>query len=255
MSGLGSKARCVDTALAPLTAPISRPILFSGPMVRALLAGTKTQTRRALKHQPIDIIPMPKEPDRQWVILKQREPEPKGKVVRCRFGVPGDLLWVRETWAHVPIRGSDGGQGDEMGPIYRADGEEAFKDFTGPWRPSIFMPRKYSRITLRITDVRVERLQKITETDAAAEGVYRDEDRPEERRKGAFCPNCADTGLNMGVDPGSGGAQFDTDCTDCDSYVKRYRWLWDSINGPNSWASNPWVWAVLFERAEKKAGS
>ena len=97
-AGLGTKARCVDVAADSTVTTVSRPILFSGPMIRALLDGRKSQTRRALKHQPIDIIPMPQKPDREWVILEQRESEPKGRLVRCRFGVPGDQLWVRETW-------------------------------------------------------------------------------------------------------------------------------------------------------------
>src|SRR6185295_6837292 len=113
---------------------------MGAPMIKALLAGTKTQTRRALKRQPIDIIPMPKAPSREWVILEQREPEPKGKVIRCRLGAPGDVLWVRETFAHWSPK------------IIHYAADRAFSDgvkrdhYTpGKWRPSIHMPRKASR--------------------------------------------------------------------------------------------------------------
>ncbi len=195
------------------TDPVSRPILFSGPMVRALLDGRKTQTRRALKHQPIDILPMPNAPGREWVILEQKAPEPKGKVVRCRFGKPGDLLWVRETWGVVD---------DKYHRIaYRADDGTASARVSEQlegrrWRPSIHMPRSASRITLRITEVRVERLNDISPEDAAAEGW-----------------------------PGP-----DEQNTIASAYpIAWYARLWDQINGPRSYDANPWVWVVKFERA------
>lgn len=191
-------------------------------MVRAILEGRKTQTRRALKHQPIDILPMPTAPGREWVILEQKDPEPKGKVVRCRFGKPGDLLWVRETWQH---------SNDPAGPYepdcivyYRADylddphgadGEKSKEGKYRYWRPSIHMPRSASRITLRITEVRVERLNDISPEDAAAEGW-----------------------------PGP-----DEQNTIASAYpIAWYARLWDQINGPRSYDANPWVWVVKFER-------
>jgi hypothetical protein len=180
-----------------------RPILFSAPMVRAILDGRKTQTRRALKHQPIDIIPMPAEPAREWVILEQRDPEPKGKVIRCRFGVPGDLLWVRETH-YVWSAGSRDGATEPEAPC--------------TWTPSIHMPRWASRITLRVTDVRVERLHDIEESDAEAEGVD------------------AAWG-NVGADA-------------LPLYVEGFKRIWAKINGEDSWATNPWVWVVSFERMQ-----
>jgi hypothetical protein len=197
---------------------IARPILFSAPMIRALLAGTKTQTRRALKCQPIDIIPMPKAPDREWVILEQREPEPKGKVVRCRFGAPGDVLWCRETWARNANQLSD--TYIETSTVYRADGEQRALDngLELPWRPSIHMPRWASRLTLRITDVRVQRLQEISEADAMAEGIQKIGTRWEAN---GICA---------------------TPVSACDAY----RALWEYINGAGSWAANPWVWCVSF---------
>lgn len=128
----------------------SRPILFSAPMVRAILDGTKTQTRRALKGaQPAD-------PVDRWLAA--------GQVLRCPYGALGDTLWVRETWRGDPVEYR--ADTHSHGP---ADGSRDAESVN--WRPSIFMPRWASRLTLRITEVRVERLQEISEDDAAAEGV------------------------------------------------------------------------------------
>lgn len=223
-------------------AAVSRPLLFSASMVRALLAGTKTQTRRALKYQPIDIMPMPEQLGRQWVTLDQREPEAKGKVVRCRFGLPGDLLWVRETWRvsnkndglaprdlpharGMTVMFAAGGSRahDDTGQYVNDDAyPESLPDWAGKLRPSIHMPRWASRITLRITDVRVERLQEITEADAIAEGIRRAGRRWEAKEI----------------------------CVTPISASDAYRGLWEYINGPGSWAANPWVWAVAFERVK-----
>ena len=113
------------------------------------------------------------------------------------------------------------------------------------------MPRWASRITLEITGVRVERLQDISEADAKAEGcerlyddepghVYRDE--PDWK----ICPQCGGTRLYTAFNPMTGGALPDTDCLQCDTYVKRYMHLWESINGQGSWDANPWVWVISF---------
>ncbi len=145
-----------------------RPILFSSPMVRALLAGTKTQTRRALKVQPLDVIPF--EGDKagtHWVGRMQNDP-PRGVVFECKFGKPGDRLWVRET--HCAF---------EVGHVhYRADYDpdpKGEKEHGVVWTPSIHMPRWASRILLEITAVRVERLQGISHEDAMAEGMALDD--------------------------------------------------------------------------------
>ena len=170
-----------------------RPILFSAPMVRALLAGTKTQTRRVVK------------------VPKRMEgvTSPAGALVDfdCPYGRPGDRLWVRETFSYdakLHFRG-------DRGPCwYWADGNPEYGDWTKP-RPSIHMPRWASRITLEITGVRVERLQSISEEDALAEGAT----------------------LHKDKDPDYG-------------YAGWYRALWESINGPDSWAANPFVWVIEF---------
>lgn len=132
-----------------------RPILFSAPMVRAILEGRKTQTRRIVKPQPLWVA----DPS---VPFKTADADPKG-VIRCPYGRPGDRLWVRETWTEESVDAEDG----HYRPDYRAT---ANGQPLGKWKPSIHMPRWASRITLEITGVRVERLRQITGPDAHAEG-------------------------------------------------------------------------------------
>jgi hypothetical protein len=171
-----------------------RGILFSAPMVRALLAGTKTQTRRVARPKR-SIEPMTDE---------------------CPFGMPGDRLWVREAWTYA-------GTLDPGIVVYRADYPacvpERFENIPPAealkWRPSIHMPRAASRIALEVTEVRVERLQEISEADAAAEGIQEL--------------------IDAGVD--HDGTPRDT-----------YRTLWEALNGAGSWDANPFVWAVSFRR-------
>ncbi len=208
--------------------PTDRPILFSGPMVRALLAGTKTQTRRIVKPRPAG--------DLRWGgwITCSTTREDEGKAmwgegdhldrahrVRCPYGQPGDRLWVRETFAHTHL-----GDGSGMYVFPVADPRT---DYGGPWKPSIHMPRVASRITLEITEVRVERLQAISEADAKAEGITNGEHDP---------------GIDKGGKPGW--------CYGQDKYAgtprHAYELLWESINGPGSWDATPWVWVVSFKR-------
>lgn len=205
-----------------------RPILFSGAMVRAILDGKKTQTRRALKVQPLDVLPMLEDKAGvEWVGLMQREPEPKGTVFRCKFGKPSDRLWVRETWCCVHGVPDAGGVPHPDDFVrYRADsgpGEQVITDIRC-WHPSIHMPRVYSRILLEIVGVRVERLNDISEADARAEGIT-----------DGGCLNCGN----------SEPCGCDTPAPDArDSFVR----LWESINGDGSWATNPWVWVLEFRR-------
>lgn len=175
-----------------------RPILFSAPMVRAILDGRKTQTRRAVKHTPLLGYPD------DWChhVGKRDFEHGVGDFRRfCAYGQPGDQLWVRETFA------TDG----EGFFAFRADGE-TYNDGL-PWKPSIHMPRKASRIDLEITGIRVERLQEISYKDTIAEGP-----RP----------------CGWGND--DGGVQ------------RNFARLWDEINGPGSWDKNPWVWVIEFRR-------
>lgn len=219
-----------------------RPILFSAPMVRAILEGRKTQTRRAVKLNDAGRV---KRAGKQWHI------DDPAVIEGCPYGAVGSLLWVRETWCEAhPLCFQEGRIGQRLlyagipGPpgvsylvAYRADGEllpvwpcsgypyrsreprddddrKFWPTGTEPaWHPSIHMPRRASRITLEITGVRVERLQKISSTDALAEGIQ------------SF-------------------AAASIGCTDA------YRELWESINGAGSWDANPWVWVVEFKRIE-----
>lgn len=199
----------------------SRPILFSAPMVRALLADTKTQTRRPLR-------------EGTWL-------DPKEGVIRmcsvgngvtgfqsvaCPYGVPGDQLWVREQFAGSIAYERHGYPLREWGNKiwYCADGEPRSGQWTRP-RPSIHMPRSLSRITLELTDVRVERLQDISEADALAEGVT-----PK------WEPGCSGRLMEA-----IGGFSFRP-------AASAYADLWEQINGAGSWDANPWVWALSFKR-------
>jgi hypothetical protein len=190
-----------------------RPILMSAPMVRAILAGRKTQTRRVLRKQPIDIIPCPnpKRPDgKTWITLETRNPN-HGRIIGCRFGVPGDRLWVRESFSYYHDL-------DGLHPVYMADTQ----DHGGnppphdKWHPSIHMPRWASRITLEVTAVRVERLQDIRTQDIIAEGILEDEHY-------------------LGA---------------ANRYRHPFQELWDAINAKRGygWESNPYVWVVSFKR-------
>jgi hypothetical protein len=189
--------------------PKERPILMSGPMVRAILEGRKTVTRRVMKPQPTErpmrhrfAIDMPY----QWDIGDNRS-------IYCPYGQPGDRLWVRETW-HT------WGPPERQFLAYRATQPDA-DDFV--WRPSIHMPRWASRLTLEIVGVRVERVQDITEEGAIAEGVERDYGvwRDYQLKTLNGVPTARDS----------------------------FRSLWDSINGAAySWDANPWCWVVSFRR-------
>lgn len=198
-----------------------RPILFSGEMVRAILDGRKTQTRRVVKPQP-DFVANYYEPEKKRAAYKGGSVNPG--LLRCPYGRPGDTLWVRETWASHKYmddtKPSEFSIGAQMLPVwYRADGVQSNLRWAsrepGKWRPSIFMPRWASRITLRVINVRVERVQDISETDAKAEG--------------------AKPWPDVGVGP---------------HYKSPFRNLWDSINAKRgyAWSDNPWVWVVEFEQ-------
>ena len=201
-----------------------RPILFSAPMVRAILAVTKTQTRRVVKRQP------PAGLD-AGLLHVEGEPHPRlthGRLITsdsCPYGQPGDRLWVRETWAaphncdHLKPREIDGDW-----RIHYA----ATEDRGGLlWRPSIHMPRAASRITLEVTGVRVERLQDISTADAWAEGI-----------PGAPPPGVYVERVDEFVRWSDGVMR--------DNPKVAYRELWESINGPGSWDENPWIWVIGF---------
>lgn len=194
-----------------------RPILFSGPMVRAILEGRKTQTRRIVKPQPDDNglwfmrnAPLDWREDIHGDWNPWKGETPNGDTwngsVKCW---PGDRLWVRETFGKIHYEGVD----EHPTYFYRADETDAEADALIKWRPSIHMPRAASRITLEVVSVRVERLQDIREDDARAEGV--------------------------GEGPQEGWVT---------GPVVAFADLWDSINGQDAWLANPWVWVVEFKR-------
>lgn len=205
-----------------------RPILFSGPMVKAILDGRKSQTRRVLalpefirsEEDAADHATVAWAPDGHsgpgfygWM---NEYAEEGAVLIRCPFGVPGDRLWVRETFRETVCLAG----GVSKSVEYRAD---ALDPGGSSWSPSIFMPRWASRITLEVTEVRVQRVQEITNADAQAEGVDRAEMVP--------WPD---------GDPGTLG----------DESIRSYLRLWDSLNAKRGfgWEANPWVWAVSFRR-------
>lgn len=212
-----------------------RPILMSAPMVRAILDGRKTVTRRVMRTNHVGYRSFYRwdgEPFRRAMMRCLNETEP-GSSVFCednRLGVPGDRLWVRETWGlhsyldesdwHTTgVRGATDAILGHWQLAYRADWGPA--QGSTHWRPSIHMPRWASRITLEIVDVRVERLHEITGEDAEREGI---------ERFGGWWRDY----LHDGEALITGFASFAS--------------LWESINGPGSWAANPWVWRVEFRR-------
>lgn len=205
------------------------PIIFQDAMVRALLAGTKSQTRRAIKPQPAYAGGAWKCADGS---THQATRPSKSILASCPYGVPGDRLWVREAhwWfkdEHDPVTGYFPPKLTAEDVVYRADGDDGRK----VWRPSIHMPRWASRILLEVTKVRVQRLWEITEDDAIAEGV---EAIP------YTGPNAGPNRYSVG-DSSVGWANFAT-------AREAYAHLWDQINGAGSWDANPWVWAVAFQR-------
>lgn len=208
-----------------------RGILFSAPMVHAILDGRKTQTRRVLKSKsPLaDCIPMRGEHHgRMWIGAKQVPLKEPGDALtfRCRYGAPGDRLWVRETgWEPCEPSLRALREGADTWPKYAYDADgiseqeaEDFKAWGWKRRPAIHMPRWASRITLELVRVRCQRLHEISAKDVAAEGV---------------------SGLTMAPKK---------------VLVQRYAELWESINGPGSWDANPLVWALDFKRVESEEG-
>ncbi|VVE84933.1 ASCH domain-containing protein [Pandoraea sputorum] len=214
-----------------------RPILFSAPMVRAILDGTKTQTRRIVKVQP---------PATTSDVFTFLHPDPREHFYAfdgdalldwsypCPLGEAGDRLYVRETWQHSnhPLGPYD----DECEVFYRAD---YLDDPLGPdlersrdgirrqWRPSIHMPRAAARTLLDVTGVRIERLNAISDADCIAEGI------------------------------GLTGAAEGVLLTDLLESLPRahFRQLWESISGPGSWDANPWVWVIEFKRVDGAKGA
>ena len=232
-----------------------KPILFNTEMVRAILDGRKTCTRRVIKPQ-WEECPTCKYVHNEYIYDKMAE---NVYCARCGYPLvperrapyqPGDILYVRETWCGLPVNEAGHFRGHPI-YYYRADGDLRPEGWRGAWHPSIHMPKEAARIWLKVTDVRVERLQDITEDGAEAEGMPDSLDYPVDK---AYCPLCKGEGIIGTVDVHSLG-HMDVDCPYCDSYRKRFENLWNSINQKNldsyGWDANPWVWVIEFERCEK----
>ncbi|ARS51532.1 hypothetical protein [Kushneria konosiri] len=245
------------------TAAKERPILFSGPMVRALLDGRKTQTRRALKDQPPEGCGEIEGPSMfAPTVFVRGEAQPGPELfgafsedgewsIKCPYGQPGDRLWVREAHVLLPrtaYRGSIGtGTIDQV--EHPTDGytaavfREGFDRSGAPrWRPSIHMPRWASRILLEVVSVRVERLKDISEKDAKAEGLA------EISKDGKM--------FKFGIPDRDGLPGTDDHgwpWRDWKHSARNAYWqLWESINGDGSWDANPWVWVVEFKRIDQQ---
>ncbi|EIY4982860.1 hypothetical protein ML064_002372 [Klebsiella quasipneumoniae] len=213
-----------------------RGMIFNSEMVRAILDGRKTQTRRPVKFPVHD-----KNLGCELAGNELAGELSAGNYLNSAFGKPGDRIWVRETWQAIHDYCDENGHVDERRyarsiprhrgnywhPVYEeAWGNESREDRDFPWRPSIHMPRWASRILLEITDVRVERLNTISEEDARAEGII-----------DGGCLNC-------GEPEPCGCANPEPDATDAFAY------LWQSIYGQENWNANPWVWVIEFKRVE-----
>ncbi len=200
-----------------------RGMIFNAEMVRAILDGRKTQTRRPVKPQP----ELTERSGFSWngalygAGSDERETNRNFAHAKCPYGKPGDRIWVRETWARYNI------DHDSHDMAYRATTPEDWPK-GGRWRPSIHMPRWASRILLEITNIGVQRLNSISQADAAREGLIR---LP---ATGRYC-------LNQG-DQYFGGASHDA--------REVFSWLWESIYGEDSWQANPWVWVIELKRIE-----
>lgn len=233
-----------------------RPIIFNADMVRAVLDGRKTQTRRIIKVQPesnqlglLRITDSAKRNDigkYHWAESNATGNHVRSKLFACPFGAVGDHLWVKETWSAVSHAFDDDGLMIDYVPdrpaiavhekpfgngyysghaIYAADGGFTWGDDDGCvdgrscWKPSIHMPRWASRIVLEITGVRVERLNSMTESDALSEGCH--------GGHGSI------PGYMYSATP-----------------HEHFHHLWESIYGADSWQANPWVWVIEFKRVE-----
>jgi hypothetical protein len=232
-----------------------RPILFSAPMVRAILDGRKTQTRRVMKPQPSTV-----DDAGRWYRMKSGGESLMTSAYPCPYGKPGDYLWVRETWCvHKSYDSLNaarvyGAMGGDVAYCVDYLATPRQEDFWGRGRPSIHMPRWASRITLRITDIRVERLQDISEADAQAEGATM---RPAcngfQRRYPGWSMDWSEVGqLSHYATGAKRGVK--APLTEGDVSLHSPKWafasLWNKINGPGAWEANPWVWAMAFERVK-----
>jgi hypothetical protein len=226
-----------------LEAVKERPILFSGPMVKAILEGRKTQTRRVIKPQPADLRGDHFQGESLFNTMIRKDLESDWRSLACLYGQPGDRLWCKEGWRFASINHGSPRQfwtvqfrdfavlphpQPDQDLISHLTAKDTFTEGAtgiafGRWRSSLHMFRWASRITLEITEVQVERLQSISEEDAKAEGVE------------------------------SIHFQILKPWVGYPVYREPFARLWESINGKGSWELNPWVWAITFRRIDKEA--
>ena len=205
-----------------------KPILFNTEMIRAILDGRKSCTRRILKHDVEAILNSP---------YHKEHPEVEDEQIISKLCMPpyqpGDILYVRETWCALPVNEAGHMRGHST-YYYRADGDLRPSGWRGKWNPSIHMPKEAARIWLKVTDVRVERLQEITDEQAKREGIQYDE-----------CP----TGFTW---------KQETDMHNCyTTPIGAMQALWNSIIKKSDidrygWDASPWVWVIEFERCESR---
>jgi hypothetical protein len=203
---------------------VFRPILFSTPMVQAILKGRKTQTRRIIKPEPLKQLF-----DVNMGYWSEEPADLKQPYIKSKYKV-GDIMWVRETFT---IKKPIDAEQDWESFGYKSDGYELMPD--EKWKPSIFMTKDACHIFLKVTNVRVERLQEISVMDAINEGIQKTWISDDE--KSTMWKNYINNGKGSYHHP-----------------VKSFSSLWESINGKESWDRNPWVWVYDFERIERPLG-
>lgn len=220
-----------------------KPILFNTEMVRAILDGRKTCTRRICKDANECTVPdmdFYNADRRTYAVhnfVDKEHTEQLSTAERTCSICPGDILYVRETWCALPVNEAGHMRGHSI-YYYRADGDLRPEGWRGKWRPSIHMPKEAARIWLKVTNVRVERLQDITPKGAESEGV----------------------GNLFYDDIGYGEKNYGTEVdTEYGIAKEQFAWLWESTIKKSDldrygWDANPWVWVIEFERCEKPEG-
>lgn len=210
---------------------MEKPILFSTPMVNAILSGKKTQTRRIMPFcnqidvedlNEISFREMMNYPDNSFRAIFDTDDAPFSE--KCKYGKVGDLLWVRESYCPKYY--------DNYSNAYKAQWNDIAAELIPEpkWKPSIYMPKSACRIWLQVTNIKVERLQQISEDDSIKEGI--DSKFNKMFEKTMYLDYLTNT-FNR-VNP-----------------INSYKTLWESINGENSWLANPWVWVIEFKRVER----
>jgi hypothetical protein len=222
-----------------------KPIIFSTPMVRAILAGRKTQTRRIMNfckkiepenYSDVEFTRFQHYADSSYRAIFNTDEHPFSII--CPYGKVGNILWVRETWNTLTeyVEKPDYSVMSIRDFVYKADDDRIDK-----WKPSIFMPKAACRIKLQVTNIRVERVQDISKEDAIAEGI-------ESTGTGETgSPVCYRNYLSKGA------KFFHSFVKGKDDYhrwtaIDSYKTLWESINGEGSWDKNPWVWCLSFKK-------